>query len=135
MNTSRCCAASLLFTALVGVTPVGAADRTETVKFKSGASSTTVKGGVKGYDLVEYNLVARAGQTMSVALKPSNLACYFNVVAPGGKSAMYIGSIHGNEFTGTLPANGDYRVEVYLMRSAARRKETCRYTMSIKISG
>ena len=36
---------------------------------------------------------------------------------------MFVGSISGNQFEGRLPASGDYKVRVYLMRSAARRDE------------
>ena len=49
---------------------------------------------------------------MTAELKSSNLSSYFNVIAPKAKSEMYIGSIHGNTFAGTFPANGDYCIEV-----------------------
>jgi hypothetical protein len=46
---------------------------------------------------------------------------------------MFIGSTSGNEFAGNLPATGNYVVEVYMMRSAARRNETCRYSVTFEI--
>jgi hypothetical protein len=44
-------------------------------------------------------------------------------------------SINGNEWTGALQADGEYTVRIYLMRSAARRKETARYTLTVGITG
>jgi hypothetical protein len=71
---------------------------------------------------------------MSVTLKTSNNANYFNVLPPGSQAAIAIGSTVGHEWTGTLPADGDYTIRVYLMRSAARRNETARYSLSVGIT-
>jgi hypothetical protein len=119
--------------AMIGVADAGA--RSETVKFKPGAISATVSGRIKGYDGVDYLFDARAGQVISILFAPKNTACYFNVFAPGAATAVHIGSTGGNEFTGRLKADGKYRAQVYLMRSAARRNETCKYSMTIEISG
>jgi hypothetical protein len=112
-----------------------AADRTETVKFAAGASSATVKGAIKGYDGITYRLGASAGQVMQVLFSPSNRACYFNVMAPGSDEAVFNGSINGNEYSANLTRGGNYVVQVYMMRSAARRNETCKYSISFEISG
>jgi hypothetical protein len=40
-----------------------------------------------------------------------------------------------NQYEGTLPASGDYRIRVYMMRSAARRNEVANYRLEIIISG
>lgn len=106
----------------------------ERVNFKAGASSATLSGSIKGDDAIDYVLGAKAGQTMSVTLKTSNNANYFNVLPPGSQAAIVIGSTVGHEWTGTLPADGDYTIRVYLMRSAARRNETARYTLSVGIT-
>lgn len=115
--------------------PVVAQDRTQRVQFARGASSATVKGQVKGDAGVTYVIGASAGQTMTVSMKTSNGANYFNVIAPGADTAMFIGSTSGNNFRGTLPANGDYRIQVYLMRSAARRNESGAFTLTVGVSG
>ncbi len=110
--------------------------RREPIQFAAGKSGATVKGAVKGYETVDYILRAGAGQTMSVSLKTSNLANYFNVLPPGSSDvAIHTGSTSGNEFSGTLSATGDYTVRVYLMRSAARRDETANYTLDVNITG
>jgi hypothetical protein len=106
------------------------------LQFTKGASSATVKGSLKGDKTIDYKLRAKAGQTMSVTLKTSNSANYFNVLPPGSTGeAIFVGSTGGNEWTGPLPADGEYTVRVYLMRSAARRNETANYTLTVGITG
>ena len=115
--------------------PAGAQDhsRTERVQFARGASSATLHGNLHGYDTVDYVLGARAGQTLSVRLQPTSASAYFNVTKQGADEALFVGSTSGNQFTGRLPANGDYAVRVYLMRNAARRDEHANYTLSIGV--
>jgi hypothetical protein len=111
-----------------------ASEKTEVVKFKAGATSATIKGSIKGDSFVNYALKANAGQVMSILFSPSNASCYFNVLPPGSDEAIHIGSSAGNEFAGTLGASGEYRAQVYLMRNAARRNETCNYSITFEIS-
>jgi hypothetical protein len=117
-------------------TPVWAADgiRETAVRFAKGESAVTLKDRIKGDESVDYRLGAAAGQTMTVTLKPSNRSTYFNVMAPGEDSAIFIGSSEGNKFSGKLPKSGDYVVRVYLMRNAARRNETSSYSIEFKIA-
>ena len=48
---------------------------------------------------------------------------------------MFNGSMAENQYEGTLPASGDYKVRVYLMRSAARRDEVAKYRPEMIITG
>ena len=115
-----------------------AADGIETrpLQFAKGASSATVKGSLAGDKTIDYKLRAKAGQTMTVRLKSSNAANYFNVLPPGSKDvAIFVGSTGGNEWTGPLPADGEYTIRAYLMRSAARRNEAANYTLTVGITG
>jgi hypothetical protein len=70
-----------------------------------------------------------------VELKGSNLQNYFNVMAAGSDSALFIGSTSGNSFRGLLPSDGDVTVRVYLMRPAARRNDTGTYSLRVGIGG
>jgi hypothetical protein len=107
----------------------------ERVKFAKGASSAKIKGQLKGDETVDYVLRASAGQTLTVTLKWSNGANYFNVLPPNSTDvAMFIGQI-GGDFKGILPTDGDYTVRVYLMRSAARRNESSDYTLTFSVTG
>ena len=133
------CMGQLLLASTLLATGWGAlaADAIESrpLQFAKGASSATVKGSLAGDKTIDYTLRARAGQTMSVTLKTSNAANYFNVLPPGSKDvAIFVGSTSGNEWTGALPADGDYAIRVYLMRSAARRNETASYTLTVGIT-
>jgi hypothetical protein len=106
------------------------------VHFAKGASSATLKGALKGDKTIDYRLGAKAGQTMSVTLKTSNAANYFNVLSPGSNDvAVFVGSTDGNQWSGTLAADGEYTIRVYLMRGAARRNETANYTLTVGITG
>jgi len=129
--------------ALLLLQPVAAATtsadperRSERVHFAKGATSTVIKGQVKGYHYVDYQIRAGAGQTLSVEIKTGNGANYFNILPPGsGDVAMFVGSMSGNRFSGVLPTDGDYAIRVYLMRNAARRNESARYTLTLDVSG
>lgn len=104
------------------------------VQFDKGRSSASLNGSLKGEQVVDYLLHARAGQTMSVVFSPSNASAYFNVMPPGSQGeAIFIGSNDGNEWRGTLPSSGEYRIRTYLMRSAARRNESSSYTLTVAI--
>jgi len=137
MNSCRLLLSALAFLLLLSF-PVAHADEilTQAVQFEKGHSSATIEGTVKGYQTIDYTLRARAGQNMKVALKTSNGANYFNVLPPGSNdAAIFIGSSDGNDWAGVLPADGDYKVRVYLMRSAARRNEVADYTLTVSITG
>ena len=106
------------------------------VQFSKGSSSIMLKGSLKGEQTIDYKLRAKAGQIMNVALKSSNASNYFNVLPPDSNDvAIFVGSTSGNEWTGPLPADGEYSIRVYLMRSAARRNETATYALTVGITG
>jgi len=110
--------------------------RNELVRFAPGTSSETIKETITGYQSVNYKFGAKAGQHMVVILKTDNGSNYFNIFVPGkgpGDEAMFIGSTLGDRYDGTLPADGEYTVQVYLMRNAARRNEKANYTLEIGI--
>ncbi len=116
--------------------PIKAQDiRQEWVQFKRGETGATIKGKIKGYQIVDYKVRAGAGQSMVVNFKPSNRSAYFNVMPAGSHVAMFVGSTSGNHFEANLPADGMYTIRVYLMRNAARRNETTNYTLEICIAG
>jgi hypothetical protein len=114
---------------------VAQAPRQQRVTFKAGSSSATITGSLKGDETVDYVVAARAGQTMRVTLQSSNGANYFNVLPPGSDVAVAVGANVGNKWTGPLQADGDYRIRVFLMRSAARRNEAANYTVSVGVTG
>jgi len=109
------------------------------VEFPRGRTGTILNGRIEGYEEVRYAVKARAGQQLSVMLDTDNLSAYFNIFAPGHKPgrdrAMFVGSISGKRFEAVLAAGGEYILQVYQMRSAARRGETARYNLSVQVTG
>jgi len=132
------CSAALSFLIIMGVLDVSAKDeiRKERVQFKKGTTTATIKGHIKGYETVDYLLGAKAGQHMNVSLATKHGATYFNILAPGeNEVAMFNASVSQNQYEGALPASGDYKIRVYMMRSAARRNEAASYTLTVGITG
>jgi hypothetical protein len=130
--------AALSFLIIMSVSDVSSKDeiRKERVQFKKGATTATIKGNIKGYETVDYLLGAKAGQHMNVSLATKHGATYFSILAPGeNEVAMFNASVSQNQFEGALPASGDYKIRVYMMRSAARRSEAASYTLTVGITG
>jgi hypothetical protein len=134
MNPSRLL---LLIGVCLVVPGLAAAEaREQRVQFRAGTSGATVEGHLSGRGDIDYLVGARAGQRMTVQLHTDNPQTYFNILPPGSDdTAIFVGSSAGDRFDGTLPASGDYRIRVYLMRAAARRGEQARYELSIHIGG
>jgi hypothetical protein len=108
----------------------------QAVQFAKGASSSQLRGTIKGDGDVDYTVNARAGQTLVVRLRSSNASLYFNINPPGSADvSMFIGNQQGAEAKAMLPADGTYVVRVYLMRNAARRNESAAYTLDVAVTG
>jgi hypothetical protein len=103
------------------------------LQFAKGASSATVKGSIAGRQTIDYKLRAKAGQTMKVSLKSGNTGLAFNVLPPGSKDVAIEGAIELQDWSGALPADGEYTVRTYLNRAAARRGEKASYTLTVAI--
>lgn len=127
--------ARALVLALLVAAPSAAQDavRTERIQFGRGARVAKVTGVVQGYGSAQYLVGLQAGQTLKVALQTNNLSNYFNITAPGADTAMFVGSTSGASAALTAPKAGDYTIQVYLMRNAARRNESARYTLTVGV--
>lgn len=132
-------AAALCVATAVALTGVAAADavRKERVKFAKGTSSATLTNMVKGRDTLEYAVGATAGQHMRVKLTSSSNSIYFNVFAPGTMpgqdEALFIGDTGGDTFDGVLSASGNYMIQVYLYRNAARAGKSAKFTLDVAV--
>jgi hypothetical protein len=47
---------------------------------------------------------------------------------------MFIGSTEGNQFEESYLTDGDYTIQVYIIRSMARRNETANYTLTLRVA-
>lgn len=104
------------------------------VSFSAGQGEVELKGQITGYETVDYQVPVAVGQELSITLRTSHLSTYFNLLPPGSNDrAVYIGSISGNQYTGRPTLAGTYLLRVYMMRSAARRKEVAAYTIDLSL--
>lgn len=128
--------ASAVAIALLPLWSAGASHGAErAVRFPSGATATTLNGAFGGDADATFTLRTAEGQVMQTLLSVSNRSCYFNVFEPGREEAVHIGPSAGNEFGRSPTKAGVYRFQIYLMRNAARRNESCRYRLSIELTG
>lgn len=139
-NTLLACMVPLSLLAASVVAQAADEVRTEVVHFAKGASTTVIDGQIKGYGSVSYKIGASAGQTIRLKLTTNHTATYFNLYGPGkgpGDEAIAVSDQQDplNSYQGVLPADGEYSVSVYMMRSAARRNEVANYTLEIAIDG
>lgn len=112
-----------------------AQDRSEQIRFAPGRSSRTVRDTISGYEGIDYLINVRAGQRIAATLRTSNPSSYLNIKARGSSEALFNGSIDENIGDIVVPSSGDYVVEVYLMRNAARRGETADFSLTVEVTG
>lgn len=118
---------------LIFIYAVGAeAQVKQRVRFDKGATAASVSGAIKGYAYRDYVVGARAGQTLSVRLSGDSAAELAVFMPDGGN--LGADSTGVADWTGELPASGNYVIRVLMPRSAARRKgATARFTLRIEI--
>jgi hypothetical protein len=132
VGLSRILAIIVLLALAPAVAVAKSEHRTQRVTFKDGRAM--IKGRIKGYQYVDYMFPAGAGESLKANLKTNNNASYFNLLASGQtEAAFFIGSVSGDSYEGVAPASGDYTARIYLMRSAARRGEAAKYTLTITL--
>jgi len=119
----------LLTTGLLLAGGAMAQDRTERLALDG--ASTSVHGQIKGNDGVQYLLDTRGPQQLTVKLASSNASNYLNVEKEGAPEALCQGALTGNVCTFRTEPGARYLVDVYLMRNAARRGESARYTLTV----
>ena len=112
-----------------------AQDRSERISFAPGRSSRTVRGMIAGYEGIDYLVAVRAGQRLAATLRTDNPSSYLNIKARGSAEALFNGSVGGNLGDVIVPSSGDYVVEVYLMRNAARRGESAAFSLTVEVTG
>ncbi len=119
--------------AAISATDACAADRDVKVKFKPGTTTATFASTIKGYDVVNYYLDAKAGQTVQVHFTKSRNTCYNNIIAPSGKELIPVDSTTSRDYSASMTENGRYRAVVYMMRVSARRGLSCKYSITFEI--
>ena len=128
LNGPRKWLAAALLAVCLPLQAAAAATRLPVV-FPDGATRAVTTGRVAGPASNDHVVRARAGQVLAVRLHADSGMAYFNVLPPGSEQAVFIGSVSGNEFRGTLERDGDYVIRVYLMAAGARRGQSSNYAL------
>jgi hypothetical protein len=104
---------------------------TKKVVFPRGKSGTTITGVCKGEQTIEYILSLGPNQALAVDMKTNVNACYFNLIAPNGDFLLAGERDDLKKFKATVSEPGDYKIQVYNMRSVARKGTPSSYTLTI----
>ena len=94
----------------------------------------TEAGRIRGYESVDYEVLVRAGDSLSVRLTTDQPSNYMNVLSPDADTALFVGARSGGAFAARLGSTGVYVVRVYLMRNAARRNVTANYRLAASVA-
>lgn len=130
------CTLALLSTAASAAAQDAAAAPTgQRVEIPSGQPPLVKKGTVVGRTDVAFLASLKKGQTLVVDLQSPSTSIYFNVLPAGTPEALYASDRGdtGNKATVAIPADGDYRIVVYLFRNAARRGAKAPFTLTLSL--
>lgn len=92
-------------------------------------------GEIRGHDSIAYTLEAAAGQVLSVDLNAADGAVNFTILRTGAADAVFTSDTDGPVADLPLSDGGPYTVEVYLLRSAARRDVSVAFDIAIALNG
>ena len=102
------------------------------LRFPTGASSTAVKGTIRGYAYRDYIVRANADQTITTSVASANRYTILTIFRPDGDNLD--GAAQMGDFSGVLPVTGDYVIRVGLMRAGARRPGAAsNFTLKVSI--
>jgi hypothetical protein len=121
------------------ISPALAQERVD-IRFKPGATSTTINGTVRGDEYIDYVVNARGGQKVVVSLAVTGTnghgSAFFNIL-PAGQD-------YGGPYTGssdddrraeiTVPHDGDWAIRVYLMGNDRDTGKTVGYSIDVYIA-
>lgn len=95
----------------------------EEIKFKIGANSATIKGGVARGTVNTYTLGAKEGQTIDLEIQSVEGNAIFTILTPEGKMLV----TEQKSWSGKLPTSGTYQIIIGTERGGAS------YTLSVRI--
>ena len=132
-----CLIQATILLAILSLTQIAlAADKTSRVKIKKGDTTAEVKGTIVGYDVHNYVLNAKAGQTIQVKVEQlKGNGIQYRVFLKDNDSVTVGGILQepGMETSGQLPESGDYVLAIGVNRNQARQKQVNRYSANITV--
>jgi hypothetical protein len=93
-------------------------------------TGSVVAGTLRGTASTTYILAAKAGQRIWFDLQSANPGATFTIRRDGAPP-VFDGSVLGNSVILTVPTRGDWRIEVALTPTAARKHQTATYRLTI----
>ncbi len=107
-------------------------DTLEALTFEP-TGTTSASGAIKSYKAPVYAVPVAAGQTLTVAFKPSNTSQYLNVVdaADTTGAAVHRGEVDGPDASLTADKDTVYLLKPFLVRAAARRGESGTFEITV----
>nr|WP_315150264.1 hypothetical protein [uncultured Flavobacterium sp.] len=121
---------TIMFLAMIPLVSI-AQTTSKKVVYPAGKSGTTIKGVCKGEQTMEYVLSLGPNQQLAVEMKTNVNACYFNLIAPNGEFLLAGEREDLKKFNAKVTAAGDYKIQIYNMRSVARKGTPSSYTLTI----
>jgi hypothetical protein len=102
------------------------------VRFPASRSTVTLPGEIKGYDVVDYVIPARARQQLTVRLTTPSRFLTMAVYGPNDNEICV--DTCGERWSGAIARPGDYIVRVGLARAEARRNRPARFQLRVTLT-
>jgi hypothetical protein len=127
--------AALALFAAVSTSYGQAPAKAEKIQFKPGSTVAKKSGTVRGRATLRYQIAAKPGMNVSVDLKSKSTFVYFNILDPKTGFALETDPEprEVTKWSGKLPQWGSYVIEVYLVRAAARRGQTAKFDLTVRV--
>lgn len=111
----------------------GAENQRERLSFPQGQGAATRQGRIRGYDVKDYLLQARAGQRLTIHLQSQNIYTYAVIFIKKGESLENL-TPEEKEWSGVLQETGDYVIRVLMLRAGARKEGAkADYTLEVAV--
>lgn len=116
----KTCILPLLIAAAMSAPALAQVDLPEPQPIELVDGKAVIEGHIAGQELASYRFSAMAGQAITVTLTAPTPSANFNVLPLGDPTAIFVGGEKGQTFDGSIPADGDYEIRVYLLGQASR---------------
>jgi hypothetical protein len=117
----------------ISSTVVSADDPTQRIVFAPGQKTITMKGEVIGYRSLRYLMYAEFGQVLTVTFTSTRKTLRYDVTQAGKR--LRDGSDGGFEdWTITVPANGDCVIDVYFKSSDAKKNADATFALTVSLT-
>ena len=116
----------------ISSTVVSADDPTQRIVFAPGQKTITMKGGVTGYRSLRYLMYAQPGQVVSITFTSTKKTLRYDVTQGGHR--LRDGSDGSfDDWSATVPAEGDCAIDVYFKSSDAKKNAEASFALTVTL--